>query len=168
MVHFEQLLEAHARVALVFPAGRQTSRLSASVDAPLRLVCVGTIGEATQLLRSCMPYPIPLISGRHINGRLDAVSELAAALSPEADASRALLKKLPDLERLLSRVHSMASKHRSSEHPESRAIMYEDTKYSTRKVRRNTAIIHRKLYSQNFVRNGARRILNNAFLPYVP
>ena len=30
----------------------------------------------------------------------------------------------------------MASKHRSNEHPDSRAIMYEDTKYSTRKVRR--------------------------------
>lgn len=71
---------------------------------------------------------------RHINARLDAVSELAGDLSPEADASRALMKKLPDVERLLSRVHSMASKHRSSEHPESRAIMYEDTKYSIRKV----------------------------------
>ncbi|CAN0296349.1 unnamed protein product, partial [Hapterophycus canaliculatus] len=76
----------------------------------------------------------PLLFPTHINGRLDAVSELAGDLSPEADASRALLKKLPDVERLLSRVHSMASKHRSSEHPESRAIMYEDTKYSIRKV----------------------------------
>lgn len=72
---------------------------------------------------------------RYINARLDAVAELSNALSPEADASRALLKRLPDVERLLSRVHSMASKHRSSEHPESRAIMYEDTKYSIRKVR---------------------------------
>lgn len=72
---------------------------------------------------------------RYINARLDAVAELSNALSPEADASRALLKRLPDIERLLSRVHSMASKHRSSEHPESRAIMYEDTKYSIRKVR---------------------------------
>eukprot|EP00752_Nemacystus_decipiens_P016520 g14766.t2 len=76
----------------------------------------------------------PLLSPTHINARLDAVSELAGDLSPEADASRALMKKLPDVERLLSRVHSMASKHRSSEHPESRAIMYEDTKYSIRKV----------------------------------
>lgn len=71
---------------------------------------------------------------RHINARLDAVSELAGDLSPEADATRALMKKLPDVERLLSRVHSMASRHRSSEHPESRAIMYEDNKYSIRKV----------------------------------
>lgn len=70
-----------------------------------------------------------------MNARLDAVAELSVALSPEADATRALLEKLPDVERLLSRVHSMASKHRSSEHPESRAIMYEDTKYSIRKVK---------------------------------
>lgn len=76
----------------------------------------------------------PIVCFRHINARLDAVTELSGALSPEADASRALLKKLPDVERLLSRVHSMASKHRSSEHPESRAIMYEGTKYSIRKV----------------------------------
>ena len=82
----------------------------------------------------------PFRSYRHINGRLDAVSELSGALSPEADASRALLKKLPDVERLLSRVHSMASKHRSSDHPESRAIMYEDTKYSIRKVRNSVDI----------------------------
>lgn len=81
------------------------------------------------------PHSCRFNGDRHINGRLDAVSELAGDLSPEADASRALLKKLPDVERLLSRVHSMASKHRSSEHPESRAIMYEDTKYSIRKVR---------------------------------
>lgn len=77
---------------------------------------------------------------RLINARLDAVSELAGDLSPEADASRAMMKKLPDVERLLSRVHSMASKHRSSEHPESRAIMYEDIKYSIRKVRCQTFV----------------------------
>lgn len=71
---------------------------------------------------------------RYIEARLDAVSELSNSLSPEADSSRNLLKRLPDIERLLSRVHSMASMHRGSEHPESRAIMYEDTKYSIRKV----------------------------------
>ncbi|CAM9678906.1 unnamed protein product [Choristocarpus tenellus] len=77
----------------------------------------------------------PLLQPVYINTRLDVVEELVTDLSPEADAARNLLKKLPDLERLLSRVHSMASKHRGSEHPESRAIMYEDTKYSIRKVK---------------------------------
>ncbi|CAM9356008.1 unnamed protein product, partial [Discosporangium mesarthrocarpum] len=72
---------------------------------------------------------------RYINARLDSVEELITELTPEADASRALLKRLPDIERLLSRVHSMASAHRDSEHPESRAIMYEETKYSIRKVK---------------------------------
>lgn len=97
-------------------ASRQFSCTTSTVQAPNLNFCV---------LRLVI---------RHINARLDAVSELAGDLSPEADASRALMKKLPDVERLLSRVHSMASKHRSSEHPESRAIMYEDTKYSIRKV----------------------------------
>lgn len=97
-------------------------------------------------MSATFPYASSLcfIHGRHINGRLDAVSELAGDLSPEADASRALLKKLPDVERLLSRVHSMASKHRSNEHPESRAIMYEDTKYSIRKVLcQRCCVLHR-------------------------
>lgn len=63
----------------------------------------------------------------------------------------------------------MASKHRSSEHPESRAIMYEDTKYSTRKVRRNTAIKSPQATLAFFFQKHDRMaVLNNEFLLYVP
>lgn len=105
----------------------------------MHLLCVSTRAHRTivalRLLDSTSYIPPAwYYIARYINARLDAVAELSGSLSPEADASRCLLKKLPDVERLLTRVHSMASKHRSSEHPESRAIMYEDTKYSIRKV----------------------------------
>ncbi len=44
--------------------------------------------------------------------RLDAVEELMGELSPEADAIRALLKRMPDLERQLARHHALGSVHR--------------------------------------------------------
>ncbi|CAM9367467.1 unnamed protein product [Chrysoparadoxa australica] len=76
----------------------------------------------------------PLLGTSYITQRLDAVEELCQ-LGSSADALRNLLRKLPDIERLLSRVHSMASLHRSEEHPESRAIMYETDIYSAKKIR---------------------------------
>jgi DNA mismatch repair protein MSH6 len=48
----------------------------------------------------------PLIRSQDIQNRLNAVSELMEDLSSEAEAARTLLKSCPDLERLLSRVHS--------------------------------------------------------------
>jgi hypothetical protein len=44
--------------------------------------------------------------------RLDAVEELVGDLSPEADAIRAALKRMPDLERQLARHHALGSVHR--------------------------------------------------------
>ena len=44
--------------------------------------------------------------------RLDAVRELMGELSPEADAIRALLKRMPELERQLARHHALGSVHR--------------------------------------------------------
>ena len=44
--------------------------------------------------------------------RLDAVEELMGELSPEADGARALLKRMPDLERQLARHHALGSVHR--------------------------------------------------------
>ncbi|KAG5174932.1 muts protein 6 [Tribonema minus] len=76
----------------------------------------------------------PLLSADAIGLRLDAVEDLITALSPEADALRRKLKGLPDIERLLSRVHSMASLHRATRHPDSRAVMYELDRYGRRKI----------------------------------
>lgn len=45
-----------------------------------------------------------------------------------------LLKKLPDLERLLSKIHSIGTPLKSQDHPDSRAVLYEDVTYSKRKI----------------------------------
>ncbi|XP_047510780.1 probable DNA mismatch repair protein Msh6 [Pieris napi] len=45
-----------------------------------------------------------------------------------------LLTTLPDLERLLAKVHSLGNLKKSKDHPDSRAILYEEKTYSKRKV----------------------------------
>jgi DNA mismatch repair protein MSH6 len=77
----------------------------------------------------------PLLRPRDIRYRAAAVEELMSSLSSEAEASRKLLKSLPDLERLLSRVHTNGSKVRAVDHPDGRACMYEDKIYNGRKIR---------------------------------
>ncbi|KAI8145116.1 muts domain V-domain-containing protein [Fennellomyces sp. T-0311] len=47
----------------------------------------------------------PLIDVRKLNQRIDAVDELLSTDNPKAASAKALLKKLPDLEKGLSRVH---------------------------------------------------------------
>ena len=47
---------------------------------------------------------------------------------------RALLKKFPDLERLLSKVHASGDKVKSENHPDSRANFFEADRYSKRKI----------------------------------
>jgi DNA mismatch repair protein MSH6 len=97
----------------------------------------------------------PLVRPADIQNRMDAVSELMDDLSSEAETARSLLKACPDLERLLSRVHSNGgslpslppsilstltssflgiSKQQLS-HPDSRAILYENQLYNTRKIK---------------------------------
>ena len=38
---------------------------------------------------------------------------------------RIILKKIPDLERLLSKIHSAGDAKRSQSHPDARAVMFE-------------------------------------------
>ncbi|KAG6448130.1 hypothetical protein O3G_MSEX005327 [Manduca sexta] len=45
-----------------------------------------------------------------------------------------ILTTLPDLERLLAKVHALGNLKRSKQHPDSRAIFYEEKTYSKRKV----------------------------------
>jgi DNA mismatch repair protein MSH6 len=76
----------------------------------------------------------PLCKIDEINERLDAVEELGQNFEL-MDEVRGFLHKMPDLERLLSRIHALGSTHRSQDHPDSRAIMYESNVYNIRKIR---------------------------------
>ncbi|GBM44069.1 DNA mismatch repair protein Msh6 [Araneus ventricosus] len=67
-----------------------------------------------------------------ISNRLDAIDDLIQI--PEVvEAAVAILKKIPDLERLLSKIHTYGFA-RSQYHPESRAIYYEAETYNKRKI----------------------------------
>ncbi|KAM8810267.1 DNA mismatch repair protein Msh6 isoform 1-T1 [Eudromia elegans] len=75
----------------------------------------------------------PLCNPKSINDRLDAVEDLLAVPHKMSEVSEHL-KKLPDLERLLSKIHSIGSPLKSQNHPDSRAIFYEEVKYSKKKI----------------------------------
>uniref|UniRef100_A0A7M4FA30 DNA mismatch repair protein n=1 Tax=Crocodylus porosus TaxID=8502 RepID=A0A7M4FA30_CROPO len=75
----------------------------------------------------------PLCNPYAINDRLDAVEDLLAVPAKMSEVSEQL-KKLPDLERLLSKIHSIGSPLKSESHPDSRAIFYEETKYGKKKI----------------------------------
>ncbi|XP_056342747.1 DNA mismatch repair protein Msh6 [Oenanthe melanoleuca] len=75
----------------------------------------------------------PLCNPKSINDRLDAVEDLLAVPDKMSEVSESL-KKLPDLERLLSKIHSIGSPLKSQNHPDSRAIFYEELKYSKKKI----------------------------------
>ncbi|XP_060219314.1 DNA mismatch repair protein Msh6 isoform X2 [Meriones unguiculatus] len=75
----------------------------------------------------------PLCSPSAISDRLDAVEDLMAVPDKITEVAE-LLKKLPDLERLLSKIHNVGSPLKSKNHPDSRAIMYEETTYSKKKI----------------------------------
>jgi DNA mismatch repair protein MSH6 len=80
----------------------------------------------------------PLFKVPDIKSRTAAVDDLLTSLKSEADKARAVLKSVPDLERLLARVHSLGLKKKgmgSEDHPDSRAVMYEMPIYNSRKIR---------------------------------
>ncbi|VDN19755.1 unnamed protein product [Gongylonema pulchrum] len=45
------------------------------------------------------------------------------------------LRKVPDLERLVQKIHTFGLKYRAEEHPDSRAQMFETMRYNKRKIR---------------------------------
>ncbi|XP_061694041.1 DNA mismatch repair protein Msh6 isoform X2 [Syngnathoides biaculeatus] len=75
----------------------------------------------------------PLCNPRSIRDRLDALEDLMAAQAQVSEVSD-LLKKLPDLERLLSKIHSIGTPLKGQDHPDSRAVLYEEVTYSKRKI----------------------------------
>jgi DNA mismatch repair protein MSH6 len=78
----------------------------------------------------------PLLQPADIAKRSAAVDEfLTGDLSGHIDRVRVLLKSVPDLERLLARVHSNGLRSKGVNHPDSRAVMYEATTYNSRKIK---------------------------------
>lgn len=84
-----------------------------------------------RLLRQwlCAPLCDPL----SIQERLDALEDLMG-LQAQAGEVSDLLKKLPDLERLLSKIHCIGTPLKGQDHPDSRAVLYEEVTYSKRKI----------------------------------
>ncbi|XP_030011283.1 DNA mismatch repair protein Msh6 isoform X2 [Sphaeramia orbicularis] len=75
----------------------------------------------------------PLCNPTSISDRLDAVEDLMGVQAQATEVSD-LLKKLPDLERLLSKIHGIGTPLKGQDHPDSRAVLYEEVTYSKRKI----------------------------------
>lgn len=78
----------------------------------------------------------PLFRKADIDRRADAVEELTSGAAAAAMAeAREVLAKCGDMERLLSRVHSMTGGGQSGgDHPNDRAVLYEGATHTKRKV----------------------------------
>lgn len=77
----------------------------------------------------------PLFIKAEIDRRADAVAELSTGSAAMAmSEARTLLKKTGDIERLLTRVHSMGGGGSKSHHPNDRAVFYEHNKHTKRKI----------------------------------
>ncbi|KAK5638421.1 hypothetical protein RI129_012716 [Pyrocoelia pectoralis] len=74
----------------------------------------------------------PLCQEDKILERQNAVHQLYEN-NEVRQAVRAILKKLPDLERLVSKIHTFGNRF-LKDHPDSRAILYENKRYSKRKI----------------------------------
>ena len=75
----------------------------------------------------------PLCQPEAIEDRLDAVEYLVENASVAEDLAK-VLKSLPDLERLVNKIHSQGSSLRARKHPDSRAIFFDDGVYSKKKI----------------------------------
>jgi DNA mismatch repair protein MSH6 len=94
----------------------------------------------------------PLFNRKAILARQAAIRNLMA-LQEQVDKARSQMRKLPDLERLLSRNHTNGSEYMAKTHPAGRAIMYENSTYNSSKIK-------------NFVQllNGLRTVMQIARL----
>ncbi|KAK5853861.1 hypothetical protein PBY51_014982 [Eleginops maclovinus] len=139
-------LEKAAGAASFFARTRQRMVLDGVTLANLEIFqngLGGTEGTLLERLDTCStPFGkrlmkqwlcAPLCNPSSIQDRLDAVEELMAAQAQATEVSD-LLKKLPDLERLLSKIHSIGTPLKGKDHPDSRAVLYEEVTYSKRKI----------------------------------
>lgn len=89
-----------------------------------------------RLLKDWMCHPLYKVTD--IASRASAVDDLLDSLRSEAASASVILKGVPDLERLLARVHSMGLKKKGKgveDHPDGRAVMYEMPTYNSRKIK---------------------------------
>ncbi|XP_061645650.1 DNA mismatch repair protein Msh6 isoform X1 [Phyllopteryx taeniolatus] len=152
MANFEEYIpvdvemEKSARRKSVFAKTRQCMVLDGVTLANLEIFqngSGGTEGTLLEHLDTCSsPFGkrllkqwlcAPLCNPRSIRDRLDALEDLMAAQAQVSEVSD-LLKKLPDLERLLSKIHSIGTPLKGPDHPDSRAVLYEEVTYSKRKI----------------------------------
>lgn len=105
------------------PSGDSEGSLLARLD-----LCLTPMGKRT--LRHWVVTP--LLQPPAIRQRQAAVRELMSLSN--AGEVRVQLKKVPDLERLLSKIHTVGDQKRSQSHPDSRAVMFETHVYSKRKI----------------------------------
>lgn len=95
--------------------------------------------HGSRLLRAWLLRP--LFKTAEINRRADAVQELVSGGAAVAlSEATSVLAKCGDIERLLSRIHSMSGSTGSGEenekyHPSERAILYENDTYNKRKLK---------------------------------
>ncbi|CAC5386036.1 MSH6 [Mytilus coruscus] len=69
----------------------------------------------------------PLCNPESINDRLNGVEDLMESQDIVAEAIE-MMKKIPDLERILNRIHSLGLSKKKN-HPDSRAIFFDEAKY---------------------------------------
>jgi len=105
------------------PSGESEGTLLARIDS-----CLTPMGKRT--LRHWVVTP--LCQAAAIRQRQIAVSDLMSLAN--ASDIRLKLKKVPDLERLLSKIHTVGDQKRGESHPDSRAVMFEINTYSKRKI----------------------------------
>ena len=91
----------------------------------------------------------PLFEKSDIDMRADAVEELASgAAQASCEEARKVLSSCGDIERLLSRIHSMSITASddphiiAKAHPNERAILYEEGTYNERKIADFSKILH--------------------------
>ncbi len=90
----------------------------------------------------------PLFRKSEIDRRADAVQELASGAGAMSlnEARQHVLGKVGDLDRLLSRIHTMSGntneQQETNYHPNDRAVMYESATYNKRKVNDFSKALH--------------------------
>lgn len=75
----------------------------------------------------------PLCQQEAIDDRLDAVEYLLSNTAAIEEVGK-ILKSLPDLERLVNKIHSQGSSLKAKNHPDSRAIFFDAPIYNKKKI----------------------------------
>ncbi|CAI2304379.1 unnamed protein product [Caenorhabditis sp. 36 PRJEB53466] len=86
-----------------------------------------------RLLRSWLLQPTcDSVKLRH---RQDAIKWMSSSDATSfIDKATVALKKIPDLDRLLQKIHTIGLKYRAEKHPDSRAIMFDSMKTNQKKI----------------------------------